>query len=176
VSWLDTLISSRLGAATRARVGAERPQARESRLSPTFELLILRELRAVRHAVEIRRPIRLVVVRAHYEQHDMAQIRRAAARRQRIRAIRARTTPALSPQADKTASSLPDVLAEIRNLIRRLAENTAATSTPHPKERDLFPTRAAGAGELAGDLQTLGRVIAFGSARSPVQARSRLAE
>jgi hypothetical protein len=161
MSWLDTLISSRLGAATRARTGAERPKAWELRLSPTFELLILRELRAIRHALEIRRPIRLVVPRAHHEQHDMAQMRRAAARRQRIRTMRARTANALSARADKNANPLPEVLAEIRDLIRRLAENTAATSAPHSKGRHPSPTRAAGASELAGDLQSLGRVLAF---------------
>jgi hypothetical protein len=141
IAWLSWLIAS-CSAPLRAVSGAlafARDHDLDSRPSQTSELHILRELRAIRHSLESRRPIQLVIVHRDLTRHDRER-----------EALRSHPSPAQSRASGETVESLAQVEAELRDLVHRLADNTA-----------LKRSSALDGGELAGDLHSLGRVIAF---------------
>jgi hypothetical protein len=149
LSWLITSCSAPLRAVSRALAFAGDHDL-DSCPKRTRELLILRELRAIRHALESRRPIQLVIVHRHLTGHDRERARRAATHRRRIETLRSHPSAAQSRASGETVESLAQVEAKLRDLVYRLADNTAPMRSSPPD-----------GGELAGDLHSLGRVIAL---------------
>jgi hypothetical protein len=152
VAWLSSLIAScsaPLHTVSRALAFA-REHDLDSCRRRTRELLILRELRTIRHALQSRRPIQLVIIHGRLTRHDQERARRAATHRRRIEALRSDPSAAQFRQSDETVESLAQVEAELRNLVHRLADNNSPLRSSRPDR-----------GELAGDLHDLGRVIAF---------------
>jgi hypothetical protein len=149
LGWLMASCSAFLRAVSRALAFA-RDHDLDSRPSRTSELHFLRELRAIRHALESRRPIQLLIVHRDLTRHDRERAVRAATHQRRIEALRSHPSPAQSRAFGETVESLAQVEAELRDLVHRLADNTA-----------LKRSSALDRGELAGDLHSLGRVIAF---------------
>jgi len=153
IAWLSSLIAS-CSAFLRAVshvLAFRREHNLDSCARQTSELLILRELRTIRHALESRRPIQLVIVHSHLTRHDRERAWRAATHRRRIEAVRSYPSAAQSRASGETLESLAQVEAGLRDLVKRLADNAALMRSSPPPD----------SGELAGDLHSLGRVIAF---------------